>query len=58
MIAVYSENHMEPTNTFSGKNSELLKVKAGVAHTCQYALKSKAMQCAEHKTLQRNIQNL
>jgi hypothetical protein len=30
IIAVYSENHMKPTDTLCGKNVELLIIKAGL----------------------------
>jgi hypothetical protein len=33
IIAIYSENHTKPINTFCGQNAKLLNVKAGDAHT-------------------------
>jgi hypothetical protein len=33
MIAVYSDNHMKPTNALCGQDTELLTVKAGGTYT-------------------------
>jgi hypothetical protein len=38
-MAVYSENHMKPINTLSGKNTELLNGKAGGTYSCQLSFK-------------------
>jgi hypothetical protein len=39
IIDVYSENHVKPINTHSGKNAELLNVKACGIYRCHSALK-------------------
>jgi hypothetical protein len=39
MITVYSENHMEPTNTLCGQNAELLISKLGGTYRYYWALK-------------------
>jgi hypothetical protein len=41
IIAVYSENHMKPINTFCGQNTELLNVRVGV----HGAAVAQAVQC-------------
>jgi hypothetical protein len=38
-ITVYYENHMKPTNTFSGENAELLNVRAGGTYSYHWAWK-------------------
>jgi hypothetical protein len=39
IIAVYSENHIKPTNRLCGQNAELLNVKAGGTYSYQRVLK-------------------
>jgi hypothetical protein len=38
-IAVYSENHMKPTNTLCVQITELLIIKVGGTHSYHWALK-------------------
>jgi len=37
IIAVHSENHMKPINTFCGQNERLLITKVGGTHSYQWA---------------------
>jgi hypothetical protein len=39
MVAVYSENHMKPSNIFLGENAVLLIIKAGGTYSPNYAFK-------------------
>jgi hypothetical protein len=36
IIAVFSENHIKPTNTLCGQNAELLIVKTGGTYTYSF----------------------
>jgi hypothetical protein len=38
-VAVYSENHMEHTDTLCGQNAEFVIIKAGDMHDTNHALK-------------------
>jgi hypothetical protein len=38
-VAVYCENHMEPTNTLCGQNTEFMYVKVGGTYGNHWTLK-------------------